>query len=177
MLRLISLSHWLSSLCWLIGLPLLAQRDRDTYSSAFAQMHSKLSARSDWSRPDCPATRIPVRLERFGGGLVDQMETDSGGRFRFPNLQRGYYKVIVNAPGFRPVQQDADLQVVFRAYLVFELAADKAGGRDIARRHRCARAGGGPRRIDARPRGARQEELPGSDRSSAKSDRFLSGVL
>jgi tetratricopeptide (TPR) repeat protein len=66
-------------------------------------------------------------LERFGGGLVDQMDTDSGGRFRFANLQRGYYKVIVSAPGFRAVQQDADLQVVFRAYLVFELTAERSG--------------------------------------------------
>jgi tetratricopeptide (TPR) repeat protein len=66
-------------------------------------------------------------LERFGGGVVDSMDTDSGGRFRFANLQRGYYKVIVNAPGFKPLQQDADLQVVFRAYLVFELSAERPG--------------------------------------------------
>lgn len=68
-----------------------------------------------------PANRITVRLERFGGGTVDQLDTDSNGRFRFSNLQRGYYRVIVNAPGFRPDQQDADLQVVFRAHVVFEL--------------------------------------------------------
>jgi tetratricopeptide (TPR) repeat protein len=65
-----------------------------------------------------------VRLERFGGGLVDQIDTDGTGRFRFPNLQRGYYRVIVNAPGFRPTQQDADLQVIFRAHLLFEITAD-----------------------------------------------------
>lgn len=74
-----------------------------------------------------PAGRIPIKLERFGGGLVDQIDTDSTGRFRFASLQRGYYKVIVNVPGFRPVQQDADLQVVFRAYLVFELSSENSG--------------------------------------------------
>jgi tetratricopeptide (TPR) repeat protein len=34
--------------------------------------------------------------------------------------------VIVAAPGYRPAQQDADLQVLFRAYMVFELATEKA---------------------------------------------------
>ena len=63
-------------------------------------------------------------MERFSGGLIDQIVTDNRGRFRFPNLQRGYYKVVVNAPGYRPVQQDADLQVLARVFLVFELTAD-----------------------------------------------------
>jgi tetratricopeptide (TPR) repeat protein len=71
--------------------------------------------------------RIPVRLERFGGGVVDQIDTDSTGRFRFSNLPRGYYRVIVNAPGYKPAQQDADLQVVYRAYMVFELSVERAG--------------------------------------------------
>src|SRR6185369_10774633 len=67
---------------------------------------------------------VPVRLERFSGGLIDQIAADNRGRFRFPNLQRGYYKVIVNTPGYQPAQQDADLQVLARVYLVFELTGD-----------------------------------------------------
>ncbi len=74
-----------------------------------------------------PANKFPVRLERFGGGIVDQIDTDATGRFRFANLQRGYYRVILNVPGFRPMAQDADLQVVFRASLFFELAPENAG--------------------------------------------------
>jgi tetratricopeptide (TPR) repeat protein len=57
---------------------------------------------------------------------MDQIATDSRGRFRFPNLPRGYYKVVINAPGYVPAQQDADMQVLFRVYLVFELVADKS---------------------------------------------------
>ena len=68
-----------------------------------------------------------MRLERFGGGLVDQMDTDGRPLSFWQHLQRGYYRVIVNAPGFRAAQQDADLQVVYRAYLVFELTSEKAG--------------------------------------------------
>ncbi len=109
-----------------ISSPLLAQRDRDTYSTPSANSF-EVVGQVRLAESGLPANRIPIRLERFGGGVVDQIDTDSGGRFRFANLQRGYYKVIVNAPGFRPVQQDADLQVVFRAYLVFELASERSG--------------------------------------------------
>ncbi len=100
----------------------LAQRDRDTYTGAGQTFEISGEVRLSETRSSAPG--IPVRLERFSGGIIDQMPTDSRGRFRFGNLQRGYYKVIVNAPGFRPAQQDADLQVLFRAYLMFELTAD-----------------------------------------------------
>lgn len=117
-------------LAFVLGLiivsPVVAQRDRDTYSNASANA-LEVVGQVRLAETGLPANRIAVRLERFGGGVVDQMDTDSGGRFRFANLQRGYYKVIVNAPGFRAAQQDADLQVVFRAYLVFELASEKIG--------------------------------------------------
>jgi tetratricopeptide (TPR) repeat protein len=106
--------------------PLVAQRDRDTYSSASANA-LEIVGQVRMADSGLAANRIPVRLERFGGGVVDQIDTDSTGRFRFSNLSRGYYRVIVNAPGYKPVQQDADLQVVFRAYLVFELSIERAG--------------------------------------------------
>ena len=110
----------------LLSSPVLAQRDRDTYSNPSA---SALEVVGQVRVVDTglPASRVPIRLERFGGGVVDSMDTDGSGRFRFANLQRGYYKVIVNAPGYKPVQQDADLQVVFRAYLMFELRAERSG--------------------------------------------------
>jgi tetratricopeptide (TPR) repeat protein len=69
-----------------------------------------------------------VRLERFSGGIVDQISTDGRGRFRFPNLQRGYYKVIINTPGFTPAQQDADLTLLFKVYMVFALASTNSNG-------------------------------------------------
>lgn len=104
--------------------PALAQRERDTYSpnSQAFEVNGEVRLRETGAT----ATNIPVRLERFSGGLIDQIVTDNRGRFRFPNLQRGYYKVIVNAPGYRPTQQDADMQVVARVYLVFELTSDAA---------------------------------------------------
>src|ERR1051326_9449044 len=102
--------------------PVLAQRDRDTYNPNSQTF--EVSGEVRLSDSGGVMVNIPVRLERFSGGLIDQIATDNRGHFRFPNLQRGYYKVIVNTPGFRPAQQDADLQVLARVYLVFELTAD-----------------------------------------------------
>jgi tetratricopeptide (TPR) repeat protein len=102
----------------------LAQRERDTYSPNSQAFEVNGEVR--FSETNAIAMNVPVRLERFSGGLIDQIVTDNRGRFRFPNLQRGYYRVIVNAPGYRPAQQDADMQVVARVYLVFELTADSA---------------------------------------------------
>ena len=96
-----------------------AQRDRDAFNpnnQAF-----EVSGQVTVAQTKELARDIPVRLERFAGGVIDQISTDSHGRFRFANLQRGYYKVIINAPGYNPVQQDADLTFLFRTYLVFEL--------------------------------------------------------
>lgn len=104
--------------------PALAQRERDTYSPNTQAFEVNGEVRL--SETGGTATNIPVRIERFSGGLIDQIVTDNRGRFRFPNLQRGYYKIIVNAPGYRPAQQDADLQVVARIYLVFELTSDSS---------------------------------------------------
>ena len=148
-----------------ISSPLLAQRDRDTYSAPSANSF-EVVGQVRVAETGLPATRVPIRLERFGGGLVDQIDTDSTGRFRFSNLQRGYYRVILNVPGFRPAQQDADLQVVFRAFLIFELNAEKSGPvvlLDV---------------IDARaPAEAREELVRGRDALSKKSYEEAVGHL
>ena len=104
--------------------PTLAQRDRDTYTGN--SLTFEVSGEVRFADTGASAQSVEVRLERFSGGIIDQIATDSRGRFRFPNLPRGYYKVIINAPGYKPAQQDADLQVLFRLYLTFELLADSS---------------------------------------------------
>lgn len=96
-----------------------AQRDRDTYNPG--NQSFEVSGQVNLAESNAPARDVAVRLERFTGGLVDQINTDNRGRFRFTNLQRGYYKVVINAPGFSSLQQEADLTLLFKAYLVFAL--------------------------------------------------------
>jgi tetratricopeptide (TPR) repeat protein len=100
-----------------------AQRDRDTYNPN--NQVSEVSGQITIAETKDAARNIPVRLERFSGGIIDQITSDSRGRFRFGNLARGYYRVIVNVAGYHPVQQDADLTLLSRTYLVFELIPDK----------------------------------------------------
>lgn len=97
-----------------------AQRDRDTYNPG--NQSFEVSGQVSLAGSNILLHDIPVRLERFSGGVIDQMSTDARGRFRFGNLQRGYYKVIISAPGYRPSQQDADLTTLFKSYLVFVLS-------------------------------------------------------
>ncbi len=109
-----------------------AQRDRDTYNPS--NQSFEVLGQANIADTNSPARNVPVRLERFSGGIVDQINTDERGWFRFANLQRGYYKVVINAPGFRPAQQEADLTLLFKTYLVFTLTATdaNANGRPIA---------------------------------------------
>src|SRR5689334_14746141 len=93
----------------------LGQRDRDTYTGNSQTF--EVGGEVRFNETGASAVGVPVRLERFSGGVIDQIVTDNRGHFRFPNLQRGYYKVVINAPGYRPAQQDADMQVIARAYL------------------------------------------------------------
>ena len=79
--------------------PALAQRERDTYSPNTQAFEVNGEVRL--SETGGTATNVPVRLERFSGGLIDQIVTDNRGRFRFPNLQRGYYRIIVGVKSAR----------------------------------------------------------------------------
>jgi len=105
----------------LLATSVCAQRDRDTYNPN--NQSAEVSGQVNLANTNDPARDVPVRLERFSGGIVDQINTDARGRFRFANLQRGYYKVIINTPGFGPVQQEADVSLLFKTYLVFALTS------------------------------------------------------
>src|SRR5260221_14644203 len=75
-----------------------AQRDRDTYNPN--NQTFEVSGQVNVAGTNDAAREIPVRLERFSGGLVDQINIDTRGRFRFTNLHPGYYKIVMNVPGY-----------------------------------------------------------------------------
>lgn len=149
----------------LITCPSFAQRDRDTFNP---NPNLEISGRVLLAETAQPGRNIEVRVERFSGGIVDQMMTDGGGRFRFLVPQRGYYKVVVKAPGFSQAQQDADLQVLFRAFLVFELVRDQSASP--------ASAVGTLRFIDLRIPSAARDEFARAQTALAKKD-FAESIL
>ena len=132
--------------------------DRDTYNPS--NQSFEVSGQVNLAGTNSPIVDVPVRLDRFSGGIVDQINTDSRGRFRFTNLQRGYYKVTISAAGFAPAQQDADLTLLFKTYLVFALNRIDANARPLTNEV-----------IDARiPPEAREEYARGRD-ALAKSNQ------
>lgn len=98
-----------------------AQRERDTYTSGPTL---EISGQVRLSELNEPAQEAQVRLERFSGGIVEQMATDRSGRFRFNGLAVGHYTVRVSSPGYQPTQQTVDLRFVFKQFLLFELVRD-----------------------------------------------------
>lgn len=104
------------------------QRERDTYTSGPTM---EISGQVRLSEINQPAPDVQVRLERFSGGIVEQMNTDRSGRFRFSGMGSGHYTVRVSAPGYQPTQQTVDLRFVFKQYLLFELRSEQPanGGR------------------------------------------------
>jgi len=51
-----------------------------------------------------------VRLEKFSGGVIDQMSPIRGGDSASSTYSAIYYKVVINSPGYNAAAQDADLQ-------------------------------------------------------------------
>src|SRR5215475_5296492 len=150
-----------------VAVSVYPQRDRDTYSAN--NQSFEVTGQVNLSGANGIARDLPVRLERFSGGVIDQINTDARGRFRFGNLQRGYYRVIINAPGFAPAQQEADLTLLVKAYLVFTLARSEGKGSG-------ATSGSSSEVIDARiPQDARDEFTRGRDAMARKNSREAVG--
>jgi Tfp pilus assembly protein PilF/5-hydroxyisourate hydrolase-like protein (transthyretin family) len=122
MFGLRSRSLFLPLILVLLTSSVFAQRDSDSWTAGptiEVTGHVRLADGGE------PARSVPVQLERVNGGGVEQSMTDHQGKFRFSGLQRGYYRVVIKAPGFLPVQQEADLQVTLRSYLVFEIVRNQ----------------------------------------------------
>jgi len=156
-----------ATLLLLAPVSIFAQRDRDTFSAN--NQTFEVNGQVNLAGTSTTAVDFPVRLERFSGGVIDQVNTDARGRFRFGNLQRGYYRVIINVPGFVPAQQEADLTLLVKAYLVFTLARSEGKGSG-------ATSGSSSEVIDARiPQDARDEFTRGRDAMARKNSREAVG--
>ena len=71
-----------------------------------------------------PAFNVLVRCESVNSGYCGQEMTDRNGRFRFTNLDRPQYAIVVRVPGYIEQRQDVDLATSTNAYLQFQLRPD-----------------------------------------------------
>lgn len=151
--------------CRLFILPLLSllilcapaaaqnERDRDSYTNPSNSV--EISGQVRIAGGMQPAKNVLVRVERFGtGGFSEQMTTDNRGKFRFAALPRGQYMISVSAPCFAASQQQVELQVIFRSYLLFELRPESSSPAC-----RGGEAAASAAVIDARVPAAAREEL------------------
>jgi tetratricopeptide (TPR) repeat protein len=131
-----------------------AERDRDTYNPSTTNVDIAGQVRLSGSLS--PAEGVRVTLEKVGGGTIDQMATDSRGRFHFASLQRNQYVVNITAPCYQAERRQVELVLVFRAYLDVELMPDTTSPT-------CVAAGAPASAVDARvPEDARKEFERGS---------------
>jgi tetratricopeptide (TPR) repeat protein len=118
-----------------------------------------------------------VRLENFGGGLIEQSATDGTGRFRFAGLRPGQYVVSVKTEGFAASSQQLDIsRLIPRQYVLLQLRPEA----ETFRRDGVARDGSriGPSVVDASvPEPARREFERGraalEDKRAADAARHL----
>lgn len=150
-----------------LALPARAQnseRDRDTYNPSTTSVDITGQVRFGASGSATLATGVRVVLEKVGGGTIDQMATDSRGRFHFTSLLRGQYVVNITAPCYVAERRQVELTLVFRAYLDVELMPDTTSPT-------CAAANAPASAVDARvPEEARKEFERGSTALSKGKD-------
>ena len=131
-----------------------SERDRDTYNPSTSSVD--ITGQVRFAGNMSPAAGVRVVLEKVGGGTLDQMATDSRGRFHFTSLLRGQYVVNVSAPCYQTDRRQVELIVIFRAYLDVDLAPDTTSPA-------CAASPAPASAVDARvPDGARKEFERGS---------------
>ena len=73
-----------------------------------------------------PANEVVVRLERLSGGYVTDVRTDRLGKFRFTNLAPQQYQVVIHQPGYRDIEREVNLVMIFAENLQLALIPDRS---------------------------------------------------
>ena len=98
----------------------LAQTDDPLTPGSFFEVSGQVRS-VDNKTPE----KVMVRIETASGALVDQMTTDSMGRFRFTRLRSGQYRVSASASGVVAPAQAVDISRASpRVHLLLQLVAE-----------------------------------------------------
>ena len=71
------------------------------------------------------AANVLVRLDSFGGGLVNEIRTDRTGKFTFPGLVPAQYVITAHAQGYLDDQRQIDLQTTTSEYVILTLKPER----------------------------------------------------
>jgi len=104
---------------FLAAAPIVAQQSRASRPSSISGQITGQVRLADGSGK--AAEQVMVTLEAFGSGIVDQVRTDSTGKFKFTGLASELFRVVIRHPGFGEVQREVDLRTVNRDYLQLQL--------------------------------------------------------
>jgi hypothetical protein len=144
-----------------------SERERDSYNPSTSNVDIIGQVRLSGSATPAPGG-VRILLEKVGGGTLDQMTTDSRGRFRFAQLPRGQYVVNITASCYQPERRQVELLVIFRSYLDVELMPDNVSPN-------CAAPHAGPASlVDARTRRGTQG-VRARERLARKGQKVLFG--
>src|SRR5882724_834009 len=103
-------------------LPLASQAQRAPRTSPIPL---QISGQVRYAQGGRPAEFVLVRIERFGGGLEGEINTDRSGRFMITGLAPELYIVSIRTPGFREVSQQVDLRTQITDYVQLALVAEE----------------------------------------------------
>ena len=116
-----------------------------------------------------PANDVVVRLEALTGGVVNEVRTDRLGKFRFPDLSPKQYHVVIRQPGYRAIQREVNLVMMFAEYLQLSLVPESSAKTS---------APPAPKVVDVnvRPEALKEFEQAQAAFASEKKEQRLEGV-
>ncbi|HEX8649844.1 MAG TPA: tetratricopeptide repeat protein [Pyrinomonadaceae bacterium] len=92
-----------------------------------SSMPAQISGQVRYAQGGQPAFNINVRLDRFQGGVVDEVRTDRAGKFRFTGLGPEMYIVSTRTPGFEVFSQEVELKTTPVQYVSIVIKPDGSG--------------------------------------------------
>jgi len=115
-----------------------------------------------------PANDVVVRLEALTGGVVNEVRTDRLGKFRFPDLSPKQYHVVIRQPGYRAIQREVNLVMMFAEYLQLSLVPESSAKTSTP----------SPKVVDVnvRPEALKEFEQAQAAFASEKKEQKLEGV-